>query len=187
MRELARNKSDRPLRVLDLACGGGDMVCRMGRWARRAGLQISGMDWIEALWRFRRRSLAQQTHTTATFSVRDVLHDDLPADFDVVMCSLFLHHLSECEAVELLKRMHQATRQSVLLSDLWRTNWGYTLTWLGCYLLTTSHICRVDGPRSVAGAFTIEEALDLVDRAGCPKPQLYRHWPLRYVLRWDQV
>lgn len=188
LRELAKAKSIVPLRVLDLACGGGDMVCRLGRWARRAGLNIEwhGLDRSPLAVQLA-GDLAARDCISANFEVADVLHDQLPGRFDVVMCSTFLHHLSECDVVKLLLRMSQVAKQTVLVNDLYRTNGGYLLTWLGCYLLTRSYICRVDGPRSVAGAFTEQEVLGLAARAGCSNPRITRHWPLRFLLRWDQM
>ncbi len=187
LRELAVETPARPLRVLDLACGGGDMICRLDRWSRRAGLK---MEWVgfdrSSLAVQLARDLARRNGVTATFEVKDVLADELPRGFDVVMCSLFLHHLTECDAIQLLRRMSEVTVRTVLANDLWRTRWGYALTWLGCHLLTRSYICRVDGPRSVAGAFTKQEVLELATHAGCTNPRFSRHWPLRFLLRWDR-
>lgn len=188
LREQARTNPANPLRVLDLACGGGDIVCRLGKWARREGLQVQwhGIDRSAFAVRFA-RDLARRSDVDATFEVKDVLLDRLPTGYDVVMCSCFFHHLREQDAVALLQRMRQAAQRMVLVNDLWRTRIGYALTWLGCHLLTRSYICRVDGPRSIAAAFTEREMHELAVRAGCTDPQITKQWPLRFLLTWNQV
>lgn len=182
---LAR-RSSRPLRVLDLASGGGDVLCDLGRRSAALGLKVElfGLDRspvaVETA-----RGLALRRQIPVRFVVGDVLHGDWPDGMDVVMCSLFLHHLETAEVIQLLNRMsHAAT--TVLANDLIRSRLGYQLAWWGCRLLTRSPIVHVDGPRSVEGAFTLTEIRDLAQQAGLETVQLSRHWPERFLLWWDR-
>ena len=110
----------------------------------------------------------------------------LKRQFDVVMCTLFLHHLSREEAAECLKKMFRAASEMVLVDDLRRTWLGYGLAQLGCQLLSRSPIVHVDGPLSVRAAFTESEIQVLSREAGLPAPKIVRHWPQRFLLRWDR-
>jgi hypothetical protein len=56
---------------------------------------------------------------------------------------------------------------------------------VGCHLLSGSRVVHVDGPISVAGAFTPGEALSLAEQAGLQGATLTRHWPQRYLLTWN--
>ena len=188
LRQLARRCHRRPLRVLDLASGGGDVLCGLVRRARRAGIQLEvhGID---------RSPLAVETATAtalrlgveARFEVGDVLAGEWPEGMDVVMCSLFLHHLEEQDVVGLLQRMRESAALAVLANDLVRSRVGYWLAGWGCRALTRSSIVHVDGPRSVEGAFTLDEARDMASRAGLTGLRLTRHWPERFLLRWDRT
>jgi ubiquinone/menaquinone biosynthesis C-methylase UbiE len=40
LKATARRHPDRPIRVLDVACGGGDVLLTLWRAARRAGLRV---------------------------------------------------------------------------------------------------------------------------------------------------
>jgi 2-polyprenyl-3-methyl-5-hydroxy-6-metoxy-1,4-benzoquinol methylase len=53
-------------------------------------------------------ALAAAEQAAIHFSVLDVLAGPLPDGFDVVICSLFLHHLAEEQAVLLLQAMAKA-------------------------------------------------------------------------------
>jgi len=80
--------------------------------------------------------------------------------------------------------MAAAAQILVLVDDLVRSRWGYLLAWTGCHVLSGSRIVHVDGPISVAAAFTPSEALFLAERAGLQGASLTRHWPQRFLLTW---
>ena len=177
--------SDRPLRILDVACGGGDNTIALAERCRRSGLavQVDGCD------RSAQAVAIASGHGAgppkgSSFFQADVLVDPLPADYDVMVCSLFLHHLEDTDAVELLRRLGQSSRHLVLVNDLIRSPLGYGLAWVGCRLLSRSPIVHFDGPVSVQGAFRMDEAVDLADRAGLRGARLTRHWPERFLLSW---
>ncbi len=116
---LLRASPGRPIRVLDLATGGGDVPIRLWQRARRAGLalEVHGVD-ASATAIAHARAAARRTGAAVGFATLDVLREPLPAGFDVLTASLFLHHLDETQAVALLRHMGQAARRMVLVNDL---------------------------------------------------------------------
>lgn len=184
---LADELGCRRLRVLDLACGGGDVAIGLWQLARRSDcqLEILGCD-ISRVAIDVARSRAAATGAQVDFEVHDVFAN-LPADFDVVMNSLFLHHLNEPDAIRLLRGMASAARQLVLVDDLSRSRWAYATVWLGAHLLCRSPIVRVDGPRSVANAFSPREAASLFAQAGMHSVQMRGHWPCRWLAVWRRA
>ncbi len=185
IRSLARERCGQPLRVLDLACGGGDNTTALAERARREGLaiQVDGCDLSPQAVAIATNNADEQVLSTRFFQA-DALHDPIPEDYDVILCSLFLHHLDEDQAVELLRRMGRASRCLVLVNDLIRSPLGYGLAWAGCRLLSRSPIVHFDGPVSVQGAFQLGEVRALATRAGLEGAELRRSWPERYLLRW---
>jgi hypothetical protein len=185
---LARKHAPLPLRALDLATGGGDVPIRLWRKAQRAGLsfQIEGCDVNPRAVAFA-RSQAQESGADVTFFELDALRDPLPAGYDLLLCSLFLHHLSEEQAVALLRRMAAAAGRMILVNDLIRSLAGFTLAYLGTRLLSASSVVHIDGPRSVEGAFTIAEARVLARRAVLSSATLQRRWPCRFLLTWSRA
>ena len=174
-----------PLRLLDVACGGGDLALDLAALAERQGLALAveGCDISPqavplAQARARERSLE------ASFYVADVLADPLPDRFDVIVSSLFLHHLETADAETLLARLAASTRQLLMISDLLRTPLGYGLAWAGTQLLSRSPIVHIDGLLSVRGAFQLDEVAAMAERAGLDGVDLQRCWPERFLLRW---
>jgi 2-polyprenyl-3-methyl-5-hydroxy-6-metoxy-1,4-benzoquinol methylase len=182
IRVLAR-ESKRPIRLLDVATGSGDVPARLQARARRAGidLEIAACDKSATA-----IGVARQKHEGIEFFVHDSLHQVLPRGFDLVTCSLFLHHLSNDEAIALLSNMENAARRLVLVNDLDRSRISMFAVWLACRVLTRSSIVRYDGPASVRSAFTAAEALNLAERCGLFGAVVKRRFPARFLLAWER-
>ena len=183
--DLAREQAGQPLRILDVACGAGDLTIRLWKRARKAGLAwtVEGCD-ISATALSHARQRAASRGADVRFFQADVFAEPLSESYDAVISSLFLHHLEEARAVELLRHMAQSARSCVLINDLERSSTGYWLAYVGTRLLSRSEVVHVDGPRSVEGAFTVAEARQLAELAGLSGATVSKRWPCRYLLRW---
>lgn len=178
----------RPLRVLDLACGGGDVAIHLAQRAALEGvaIEIAGADISHVAVEFAQsQARARQLHNLHFFQA-NVLHDPLDATYDVVMSSLFMHHLSNTQAVLLLKRMAACAQRGFLLDDLCRSRLGYFLAWWGVRLLSRSPIVHFDGPTSVRAAFRPQEVRSLATEAGLKEIHFQHHWPQRFLLTWKR-
>jgi 2-polyprenyl-3-methyl-5-hydroxy-6-metoxy-1,4-benzoquinol methylase len=184
---LARHRGGSTLRILDLATGGGDVPMALAKRAARAGirLEIEGCDSSAEAVRFASRQ-AGTAGLPLRFFTLDVLHDAIPRGYDVVSCSLFLHHLDEASACSLLRRGAAATSGLLLVNDLVRGPLAYSLAWTACRILSRSAVVHHDGPVSVAGAFTLAEARQLAENAGLAGASVARHWPCRFLLSWSR-
>ena len=189
IRAASQNGLPRPLRVLDVACGGGHVLVSLARRACREGLEIDWLGWdLSPVAVDYARTLAARAGVKGVrFELADALRTPAPAGADVVFCTLFLHHLSDEDAARLLQGMRDAARRMVVVSDLRRTRLGAAFAWVGCRMLSRSEVFRVDGMRSVAAAFTIDEARTLAERAGLSGARIARTWPQRWLLTWGQV
>jgi SAM-dependent methyltransferase len=183
----ARQTPGRPLRVLDLACGGGHVAVDLALKARRSGLpvEICGAD-VSPVAIGRARALANEKQVFVEFVQLDAVRDPLPGGFDLVVSSLFLHHLDEETAIAVIGKMARAARVGGLVTDLRRTRLGYAFAWVGTRLLSRSRVVHVDGARSVRAAFSDEEARGLARAAGLVSASVTRHWPQRWLLAWDR-
>ena len=185
IRRLAEEKGKQSLRVLDIATGGGDVPIRLQRRAVRAGLPITfaGVDFSATAIEYARHQALIGNDAVEFFQL-DALNMPLPADYDVIISSLFLHHLDPNEAVDLLRRMGQAAGSMVLINDLVRSRMGYLLAYFGTRLLSRSKVVHFDGPQSVCAAFTITEARQMAEQAGLKNASISWRWPFRYLLQW---
>lgn len=186
LRELAAGRKE-PLRVLDLGSGGGDVVTRLARHARQAGVPMvfHGCDMSDSAVSIATEA-AGRTKQDVFFFRQDVVGQGIPPGYDVVMCSLFLHHFDNETARSLVTRMREAAAVGVFVDDLLRTKVGYALCWLGCRILSRSPMVHYDGPQSVKAAFTLAEAKQLFEEAGYRGATFRRHWPERFLMQWTR-
>jgi SAM-dependent methyltransferase len=173
LRRLSRGWTG-PIRILDLASGGADIPRMIARWAQRAGKQVSivCLDRSPQATALARRN--SKDFPSISFVIGDALAMPFPkGSFDYVTSCLFLHHLSNEDAVRLLRGIDEVAVRGLVIADLIRRRravmWAWLLT-LGCAVV------HYDGPLSVKRAFTLPEIEDVVAQAGI------RHARIRPVL-----
>jgi ubiquinone/menaquinone biosynthesis C-methylase UbiE len=105
--------------------------------------------------------------------------------FDVVMASLFFHHLSNDNCIQVLSQMWRIAKQRILVNDLHRHSVAYFSIRALTALFSKSRMVRHDGPVSVLRAFRSSELLDIARRAGVPA-RVHRSFPYRLVLVADK-
>ena len=131
-------------------------------------------------------NVRDRTGVTSRFFQFDVLTENWPDEYDVIMTSLFLHHLSADAVVHVLKSMARASRTLVLANDLVRSRTGYLLARFGGPILSRSPLVHFDGPVSVTNAFTPQELRDLAQQAGLHGAAISPLWPARMLLEWSR-
>jgi SAM-dependent methyltransferase len=171
--------------VLDLATGSADVPLAMARWGRRRGfdVRVVGLDRHEATVRAARAAAAAEPR------VRIVRGDALavPFDagsFDYATCGMFLHHLSDDEAVAVLRAMGRVARRGIIAADLLRHRRAYA--WITLLTLGSNAIVRHDARVSVRQAFSRDEVLRLRDAAGVGFADYHRHFGHRFVLAGER-
>jgi len=153
------------MRILDLATGSGDIPRLVVDYARTIDAEVS-VDAVDqqpsTLEIARRLSVA---YPEIEFVEDDVLAFDREP-YDVVLCSLALHHFAEPDAVKLLQRCRELSKRHVLVADL-RRGWFATI---GVFLLTAlffrAPMTRTDARLSAERAFSFAEFSSLARRAG---------------------
>jgi hypothetical protein len=89
-----------------------------------------------------------------------------PRSFDYVFSSLFLHHFTDEQVVELLAEFGRVARKQVLVIDLWRHPVPYYFISRTRWLFGWHPVTVYDGAISVEAAFQRRELLALAGRAG---------------------
>lgn len=171
---------DRPLTVLDVGYGAGDMLHaigrRFGRRVRLIGIDLNPRSEAVA------RELAPKG-VSAEYVTGDVFAWPKDDPIDVVISSLVTHHMDDAEIVHFLAWMEGRTQVGWFVNDLQRHWFPY----LGFSLLSTvmrwHRFVRHDGPLSIARAFRRSELERLMELAGVAGRAEVRWWfPFRYCI-----
>lgn len=162
----ARLRPTQPWRILDLATASGDIPRAIARWAAKAGiaLTIDAVDFqASTLAIARRRS---EGFANIAYHLGDIRNFGAGERWDVVLCSLALHHFSNDDAVRVLRHAATLAGRHVLVADLRRCAPGT----LGVDLLTAvwmrEPMTVADARTSVRCAFSFAELASLARAAG---------------------
>lgn len=173
---------NRPVSVLDVAAGSGDLLVELGGRAKRSGhsLHLTGLDRHAV-------TVEQGAGAAADAGVRFLRADAIALPFadrsvDVVVSTLFLHHLPELVAAAALAEMKRVARHAVIVADLMRDRRAYA--WITLFTLFASPMVKHDARASVAHAFTLDEARSLARDAGLLDAEFGTSFGHRFVMTW---
>jgi len=175
-RLLADIPLDRTITVLDLATGSADIPVAVSRWARENGRSVSIMasDASDEMLALARRHIGESAEIRlARHDARAVSEPD--ASYDVVLCSLALHHFTPDDAARVLREMRRLCRVGFIVNDLCRSRRGYVVTWLSSRLTTRNRLTRHDAPLSIRRAYTRDELIGLLGNAGIRDSTVQTH------------
>jgi SAM-dependent methyltransferase len=162
--EVPRQTLSGPLRILDVGCGYGDGLRRIERWAKEHGqpVELTGIDLNPDSIAIAESQSGSRIHWVAgnVFAYRP------PRPPDLIISSLFTHHLCDSDVVWFLRWMEQNARMGWFVNDLSRAAVPYHLFRWFAKLAGLHPFVQHDGPVSIARAFVPEEWRQLCGSAG---------------------
>jgi len=184
VRNLHAKNPDRTLKILDVATGGGDNAIALCLLAQKENIrvEITAGDLSADAIKYA-SGKARAKGAQIEFVIMNAL-ENLPDGFDIVMTSLFTHHLDPPDIVNLLGNMSRAGGL-VVVNDLVRSEFAYALVWLSTRIFTKSKIVQYDGPVSVQASFTAAELKNMAREAGLENCLVKSCPPCRQLLIWQ--
>jgi hypothetical protein len=173
----------RPVRLLDVGGGYGDALRRIDRWAARRGivLEMTSLDLSPAA----RLAAASQppTRLPIRWVTADVFGYEPDAPPDLVISSLFTHHLDDDGVVRFLRWMEAHARWGWFSNDLHRHPLPFHLFRVLATLARWHRFVRHDGPVSIGRSFTRADWTVLLERAGLARQARIVWWmPFRLAV-----
>lgn len=164
--------------LLELAAGTGFVPLQAGKDLHREGISLDITLLDRAI-----------THLPPNGHVQKIAGDALSvpfrnSSFDLVSCSLFVHHLSPATAAQFAREALRICRSAALVNDLVRHPLHLALARVGAPLYR-SRITRNDAPASVKQAYSIEEMSEFFRMAGAARVEVRKHFLFRMgVTAW---
>ena len=173
----------RPIRVLDVGAGGGDVSRAIAAWARRDGLdvQVTALDADARAIRWARRRGGGVEYRCAY--TRELVSAD--ESFDVVISNHLLHHLTGDELSAVLDDCVRLAGDGglVIHRDIERSRFAYlgfaAATWPFARTLLAGSFIRVDGLISIRRSYTAAELTSIAPSGW----HVRRAFPARVELR----
>ncbi|NPD67512.1 methyltransferase domain-containing protein [Lichenicola cladoniae] len=175
-----RLPAGRALRILDVGGGYGDALRDIDRWAARRGIALDMTSVDLSPWARNAGEAAPPTRQAIRWVTADIFDYRPEQPPDVVLSSLFTHHLDDASVVRFLGWMEQQATLGWFVNDLQR-HW---LPYYGFKLWSRAagwhRFVQHDGPVSFGRAFIVPEWRMLLGQAGLPPDAATIRWWLPF-------
>ncbi len=174
---------DRIYEIVDLGCGSGDSLRAIADWAKKNKFKVSltGVDMNSDAIAYLDRHCSRYPEIKGfTGDYMDYLNQ--AKNVDIVLCSLFCHHLSDREIRTLFSCLKNQARIGFVINDLKRGPLAYYCAWLFPRLLNGTKLSRNDGPISVLRGFRSKELKSLLSQSGIKSYAISEEWIFRFLI-----
>lgn len=184
VKELLKNcTKGSPIVIADIGCGSGTILRKIAEWGRKKGLNLKllGIDAnIHAI------ELAKQKSTQfpeIDFEALNIFSEEFQKkEFDIILCTLTLHHFKNPEIISLLNSLYKQVRIGIVINDLQRSKKAYYLFQAFCKVFINNEIARLDGLTSILRSFKKKDLRGLSTKIPSTKQEIKWQWAFRY--RW---
>lgn len=176
--------SSTPVRIAEIGCGGGDNLLAIHRWNSRGtyGITYTGIDLNKACIEFAEQqcaSLPGKIFINSDYRLVKFESNEKPS---IIFNSLFCHHFSNEQLVEMLIWMKNNATIGFFINDLQRHPLAYySIKWLTA-LFARSYLVKHDAPVSVIRGFSRQEWRQLLKQAGIINYTIQWKWAFRYLI-----
>ena len=154
LKELLKNKSkNKIITIVDLGCGHGDILRDIAKFGRKNNytFRLIGIDANIAAIDYAKELSCE--YSELSFKAIDIFSEDFKKQsYDIVLCTLFLHHFKNNELISFLKMTIERATIGVVVNDLHRHKLAYYLFKLIGFFVKNKMI-REDGLTSILRAF----------------------------------
>ena len=171
-------KPNSKARILDVATGSGDIPRLIVDFARKrnASVHVDAIDQQASTVEIARG--LSRDYPEIDFFCANLFEWNAPVGpklewlkqssfpYNIVFCSLALHHFSEDDAVRVLQKCQELSDQRVLIADLRRSRWLSVAVYLLTAVIYRNAMTKTDARLSTARAFSFMEMHNLAERAG---------------------
>lgn len=168
-------------KIVDIGCGGGDMLKLIARWARKKQLsvELTGVDANPNVIAFAEKN--SKDFPEINYKCIDIFSKEFgELKADIITATLFTHHFTDPQLEDLLRTLSTQATTGIAINDLHRHWFAYHSINLLTTLLSKSPMVKNDAGVSVLRAFKKNEWIQILKRSGLPKYTLKWMWAFRW-------
>lgn len=167
--------------IVEIGCGGGDNLRAIKEWAERIKLpvKLQGIDINAECISY---ATEQQRNTGIDFVCSDYRNAVFYNRPDIIFSSLFCHHFTNEEIIQMLQWMQDNSEIGFFINDLHRHPLAYYSIKILTALFSRSYLVKNDAPLSVLRGFKQDEWENLFAAAGIHNFKCKSRWAFRWLI-----
>ena len=181
---LKRTQGSQYHHIVEIGCGGGDNLRVMKEYAsnHHQNFKLSGIDINPECIAYASGQRSNEGIDFICSDYKDVKFETRP---DIIFSSLFCHHFTDHELVEMLRWMRENTSTGFFINDLHRHALAYySIKWL-TQGFSKSYLVKHDAPLSVQRGFTRKDWSKLFHQAGIRNYDCQWKWAFRWLVIYN--
>ncbi|EOZ92045.1 hypothetical protein A33Q_4138 [Indibacter alkaliphilus LW1] len=179
--QLIKKNPQEDYSIADLGCGRGDMLRVIADWAYQNEIPVAltGIDANPNIIAIAKEKLSD--YKNINFRVENVFSDDfLKEPVDIITCTLFTHHFTDAELIQLFSSFKEKVRLGVVINDLHRHPLAYYSIRVLTKYFSRSSMVKNDGPLSVLRSFKKNDWSEILNKAGFSDVEITWKWAFRW-------
>lgn len=165
------------VQVVELGSGGGDNLAAL--FEKTNGKIVgTGIDLKSDCTAFAQK----HTPSDIEFITQDYRDFGPSSQPTLIFTSLFCHHFSSDELVDMFRWLKINASAGFVVADLHRNPVAFGAIWVLTRLFSRSYLVKHDAPLSVLRAFSRKDLTDILSSAGISSYKLQWVWAFRWVL-----
>lgn len=183
LNKIILNCSQPELKIADLGCGGGDMLMMINDRLKEKNINavLTGIDANPNIVAYASKKTA--SHPEIKFKALNVFSTEFNQEsFDIVFATLFFHHFTSNQLIELFMHLNRTTRCGIVINDLHRHPLAYYAIKFLTSTFSKSPMVVNDAPLSVHRGFTRAELEEILSAARITSYSLKWKWAFRWQL-----
>lgn len=177
---------ERPYKIIDVGCGGGDMAKHIYHWGKRNGyrFEVLGIDANPNVVTFAKKNVYDVP--AISFQALNIFQPDFRRlQCDVVIGTLFYHHFTKDQLVEFFAALKGQVAIGFIINDIHRHPLAYHSIAMLTRMFSKSSMVQHDAPTSVIRAFKRKEVEEILMAAGYSNYRIRWKWAFRWeVIVW---
>ena len=182
IKKLLKNTPDNAVfRIADVGCGSGAVLREIANWGRKQkiDLELIGIDANPYAIEIAQRK--SDYYPEIKFEALNIFSEAYKKqEYDIVLCTLTLHHFKNEEILLLLNTFKDQSRIGVIINDLQRSKTAYVLFQAFCKVFINNEIARKDGLTSILRGFKKKDLKNLASKISDQTHNIKWKWAFRY-------
>lgn len=167
--------------IVDVGCGNGDMLRTLADFGLKNKLkfQLIGID--ANSFTISHAQQLSQNYPNIGYRCEDIFETSFKElKYDIVLCTLTLHHFKNNEIVDLLNLFYANSTIGIVINDLQRSAIAYRLFQALCFVFRLNEMSREDGLTSILRGFKKEELIHFSKKLSFKNYKIHWKWAFRY-------